>query len=430
MANRNRTIEPVDILVGGADDDFLSGSGGSDGIEGGSGDDTLAGGGGRDHVLGGSGNDRVYGGDSRDIVRGGSGNDFIDGGRDDDFLTGDSGDDHIKGDDGWDRLYGGNGADFLEGGSGDDVLVGGAGDDILIGGAGNDHFLYRSTSGDDIIYQFERNSDVVDLRLLPEAIAFRDLTIVDLEDDCGAVISHPALDGTITIMGTAASDLSASNFAMPDGETTSVQIGGAWFTAPNFSFSGTDGNQLILNHEIDSQVDARGGRDRVFGGEGNDRIYGGYSADTLYGEEGDDILEGGYGPDQLFGGEGNDRLTGGAFDDGFQDNAYHDVLVGGEGNDVLTGDSGDDRFVFGRDHGNDMITDFGDGADVIDLTGLERISGFDDLLIWEVGTAAVVDLRDYGGGTILLEHTAVGDLDAADFVFYEPRVDGAAIDSM
>ena len=87
-------------------------------------------------------------------------------------------------------------------------------------------------------------------------------------------------------------------------------------------------------------------------------------------------------------------------------------------------------FVFGLNHGSDWITDFGDGADVIDLSGLEGISGFDDLHLWSLGTAAVVDLTSQGGGSIWLQDTAVSDLDAADFVFYEPSVDAVPIDGM
>ena len=146
--------------------------------------------------------------------------------------------------------------------------------------------------------------------------------------------------------------------------------------------------------------------------------------DALYGEEGNDILEGGYGPDRLFGGEGDDRLTAGSFADGFVDNAYSDLLVGGEGNDQLTGGAGADTFVFGPNHGSDWIADFGDGDDVIDLSGLEGISGFDGLHLWSFGTAAVIDLTSQGGGRIWLQDTDVSDLDAADFVFYEPPVDG------
>ena len=217
---------------------------------------------------------------------------------------------------------------------------------------------------------------------------------------------------------------------MPDGETTKITIGGAWITRPSDTFDGSDSSQLFMDDASGGTAFGNGGQDRIFGGEGDDRIDGGSSSDTLYGEEGDDILEGGYGPDRLFGGEGDDRLTAGSFADGFVDNAYSDLLVGGEGNDQLTGGAGADTFVFGLNHGSDWITDFGDGDDVIDLSGLEGISGFDDLHVWSLGTAAVVDLESQGGGRIWLQDTDVSDLDAADFVFYEPPVDAAPIDGM
>ena len=312
MANLDEVTERSVIGSGGSGNDTFNGGVDHDILEGGSGDDTLSGGGGRDHVLGGSGNDFVSGGDDRDIVRGGSGNDVVDGGMHDDFLMGDTGNDHILGGHGWDRLFGGEGNDFLEGGSGDDLLVGGAGDDLMIGGAGKDHFVYFENTGNDVIREFELDKDVIDLRLLPEAIRFSELAIVDTEDGCGVRITHEALDGSIDIRGVAASDLSASNFAMPDGETTKITIGGAWITRPSDTFNGADSSQLFMDDASGGTAFGNGGQDRIFGGEGDDRIDGGSSADTLYGEEGDDILEGGYGPDRLFGGEGDDELTGGA----------------------------------------------------------------------------------------------------------------------
>ena len=421
-----KTLDPMTersvVRSGGNRNDTFEGSDDHDILEGGGGNDTLSGGGGRDHVLGGSGDDAVSGGDDRDIVRGGSGDDVVDGGAQDDFLTGDSGNDHVIGGQGWDRLWGGEGNDFLEGGDGMDVLIGGAGDDLMIGGEGKDHFVYLGNDGNDVIREFELDKDVIDLRLLPEAIRFSDLSIEDMEGGCGVTITHEALDGSIEIRGVAAAELSASNFRMPDGETTYIKIGGAWFVRPSDSFDGSDSSQLSLNGGGDANAFGNGGQDRMFGGEGDDRIDGGSSADVIYGEEGDDVIDGGSGNDRLFGGEGGvDELNGGT---------GNDLLVGGEGNDQLTGGAGADTFVYGRNHGTDWIADFGDGADVIDISAFKAITGFDDLNVWSFGTAAVVDLTDQGGGHIWLQDTAVSDLDAGDFVFYEPNADAAAMDGM
>ena len=423
MANLDRLTERSVVFSGGGAGDTAVGGVDHDILEGGSGGDALSGGGGRDHVLGGSGNDVVDGGDGRDVVRGGSGNDVVSGGQGDDFLRGDTGDDHIMGGQGWDRLFGDEGNDFLEGGDGMDILIGGRGDDLLIGGGGKDHFVYLDDVGADVIHDFELDKDVIDLRLLPQAIGFSELSIADTEDGCVVRITHPVLQGSIELKGIAASNLSASNFAMPDGETTSITIGGAWITRPTDPFDGSSGSQLFMDDASAGNAFGNGGEDRIFGGEGDDRIDGGDSRDALYGEEGDDVLEGGYGFDRLFGGEGDDELSGGPGD-------YADLLVGGEGNDRLTGGAGGDRFVFGRDHGHDTIADFGNGADVIDLSGLRGISGFDDLHIGPNGNHTLIYLQSHGGGTIRLENFHLDDLDAADFAFYEPAGDSAPIDGM
>ena len=57
------------------------------------------------------------------------------------------------------------------------------------------------------------------------------------------------------------------------------------------------------------------------------------------------------------------------------------TIRGTGGNDTLQGGTGDDIFVFGANHGNDTISDFTDGEDLIDLRGVAGISGFDDLTV-------------------------------------------------
>ena len=421
MANMGEATELADILIGGKDDDDIRGGGGGDIIEGGSHLDILEGGAGRDVLLGGSGDDVVGGGAGRDVLRGGSGDDVLSGGADRDFLRGDTGADALNGDGGDDRLWGDEGNDSIYGGEGDDLLAGGKGDDLMVGGAGEDRFIYFSDAGNDLIFRFELENDVIDLRLLPDAIAFSDLSIVDMENGQGVRITHDALGGSIEIRGIAASDLSAANFAMPDGTTTSITFGSTTISRPADPFMGSDASSLMLDNAEGNVTIAKGGYDRVLGGEGDDRLDGGDGSDDLYGEEGDDILEGGQGFDRLFGGEGDDRLDGGAGED---------VLVGGEGDDALTGGAGADTFVFTPDHGTDTITDFGNGDDVIDLSALEGIAGFEELNIETYGTATVIDLPCCGGGLIRLEGIVADDLDAADFVFYEPPVDAAPIDGM
>ena len=71
----------------------------------------------------------------------------------------------------------------------------------------------------------------------------------------------------------------------------------------------------------------------------------------------------------LFGLAGNDRLLGGFGADTLRAGLGRDTLDGGGAGDILTGAGGADRFVFTGRFGRDTITDFRNGADVIDLSG-------------------------------------------------------------
>ena len=92
------------------------------------------------------------------------------------------------------------------------------------------------------------------------------------------------------------------------------------------------------------------------------RITGTRRRDHLNGGLGHDILIGKGGKDRLNGGEGDDTLIGGK---------GADILVGGAGSDKLTGGKGPDIFVYTSvSDAEDIITDFGKGADAINLRAL------------------------------------------------------------
>ncbi len=434
-------FEPTNVandLIGGSKNDFIDGRGGWDVIEGNGGNDMLYGGGwGRDIILGGSGNDIVVGSNDSDTLRGGSGSDYIAGGGGNDYLSGGAGVDFIFGVGGHNILSGGEGNDYLAGGWGNDALDGGEGDDFMYGGGGANRFLFTANSGDDTIGDFNVWRDVIDLRLLPEAISYRDLTFTDKENGFGVTITHEALNGSIELMGVRASQLSASNFAMPDGSTTAIDVKGVTYTVPADRYEGSNYDDFYLDGSGDTHIFARGGRDEIFAGEGDDTIDGGSHSDVLYGEEGNDTVYGRSGSDRLFGGEGDDvldgginhdMLHGGTGDDRLIGGDGNDFLIGGEGNDTIAGGRGADHFMFKHGDGNDTITDFTDGQDDFDFAAFEGLTGFDGLDIEADGTTAVIDLTSYGGGVIRLENTSVDVLDASDFVFHESASDMAPID--
>lgn len=157
------------------------------------------------------------------------------------------------------------------------------------------------------------------------------------------------------------------------------------------------------------------GADRLVGNQGQDRLFGDDGDDRLNGNAGSDELNGGTGDDRLFGNQGGDELNGGDGRDLLSGQKGDDVLAGGNGRDELRGGEGWDEFVYNDlREGNDTITDFEDGIDLISLTNLGL--DFNDLDISSAngGSDALVE---FGNTSILLNGVTVDDLDQSDFVF-------------
>jgi Ca2+-binding RTX toxin-like protein len=222
-------------------------------------------------------------------------------------IGGAGGVDYITGSDGSDHLYGGSEGDTLWGRNGDDFLSGGTGDDTLYGDEGNDRLF-----GDD-------NDDW-------------------LVGGAGADV----LDGG---SGTNTADYSASSAAV------NIQLervtGGFYSHYTNFGTgSGGDaGGDTLISIQ------------KIIGSNSDDRLAGDYH---------DNILSGGAGNDTLIGGGGNDTLHGGPGDD---------TLTGGAG--LVAGASDSDTFVFQfyseageANIGNDTITDFQHGSDILQFANL------------------------------------------------------------
>jgi Ca2+-binding RTX toxin-like protein len=147
-------------------------------------------------------------------------------------------------------------------------------------------------------------------------------------------------------------------------------IGGAGFDTANYAASFQSVYvDLATNTGVygDAQGDTFSGIDKVVGSS--------YS-DGLFADDSGVLLDGGAGHDLLVGGAGLDVLIGGAGDD---------TLEGGRGLDVLTGGIGADYFVFNKDDGPDLVTDFQQGVDKIVLG-----DGFSNVHIGPFGTDGVL----------------------------------------
>ena len=365
-------------------------------------------------------------------------------------------------------------------------------DDTITGGAGADNFVFDSNHGNDVITDFTDGEDLIDLGAFSTISGFSDLTLTS--DENGVTIDLTAHDGgTVLLWGVDIDDLDAEDFVFHANQAEPVLDGGGtsgndvlqadddgdrvdggdgdddvWGGAGDDILLGRAGDDAINGWEGNDVLEGGAGDDRLHGGDGaddvwgavqattssgaalattswkatggDDDLYGGYGHDELYGGEGDDYLSGGVGNDLLYGGAGDDTLSSSTGDDTLYGDEGNDTLNGWKGNDSLDGGAGDDvldggeggdTFVFSAGHGNDRIWDFADEEDLIDLTQLSGIAGFNDVTITADGNDAVIDLTAHGGGTIRLENFDVADLDAEDFVFAEPTVDpGAGVDGM
>ncbi len=325
--------DPEDHLAEYGDNDTLFGNAGNDTLFGGLGNDVLNGGTGADALNGGSGTNTAsydgsgsgvavnletgaaVGGDADgDVLQnissltGSDHNDMLTGDDADNSLSGGAGDDTLNGGAGVDNIDGGEGNDVINGGSGDDFLGGGTGDDTIEGGAGAD--LIDGGGGDDDTATYATSSSAVQVNL-----------------------------GTATGTGGDAQDDEIYNIEHLIGSDHSDSLNG---NTSNNNLAGGDGN------------------DTLNGLDGDDTLLGGDGADSLEGGAGDDILEGGDSNDHVHGGAGDDDLSGGDGDDHF---------IGGSGDDTMSGGDGTDTYVLALGMGDDVITDFEFGTDLLEFSG-------------------------------------------------------------
>jgi Ca2+-binding RTX toxin-like protein len=148
-------------------------------------------------------------------------------------------------------------------------------------------------------------------------------------------------------------------------------------------------NERIIGGTGADTIDIGTGRDAL-GEQGNDIITGNAANNIISGGLGDDTLSGGDGADFLFGDAGNDVISGGNQSDNIHGSAGNDILNGNAGGDFFSGGLGKDfqtgggeadLFIFSsraesrRGAARDVITDFADGIDTINLLTIDAKTG-------------------------------------------------------
>ena len=155
--------------------------------------------------------------------------------------------------------------------------------------------------------------------------------------------------------------------------------------------------------------------DFIIGDGDVDKITTGANTDFVSGLGGNDAINLGAGDDVGLGGDGNDLLTGGRGNDILDGGAGDDRLVGGRDDDVLTGGDGVDTFRFHASEGSDVVTDFTQGEDKIQII-IDDMIEFADLKdrIADGDDGAVINVNDT---EITLNGITADSLTESDFLF-------------
>lgn len=233
---------------------------------------------------------------------------------------------HVDGSGAADDLQGLTEGEIIRGLAGDDLLQGNGGRDVLAGGEGADIFRfasredsYRSLNANlaDRILDFDPDHDRIDLI----SLGFSGLG----NGRNGTLAIQSNAEGTRTYLKSFEADATGHRFE--------VMLEG--------NFLG----RLDTDNLVFAPV-------ALSGTVGNDRLTGTLLTEHLQGLAGDDRLDGGAGGDVLVGGLGRDRLT------------------GGSGDDIFRFDNLADSFRTTHASAADVILDFTDGQDRIDLSAL------------------------------------------------------------
>ena len=146
---------------------------------------------------------------------------------------------------------------------------------------------------------------------------------------------------------------------------------------------------------------------------GNDTVTGSTISELILGNDGQDSISGGEGNDTLFGGKGNDQLFGDAGDD---------FLSGDMGIDTLTGGQGSDTFALSTGGGLDIITDFENATDYIQVPANLNIS---DILIQSAGANTLLTLRSTGEQLAQLNNVQASSITTANLLANQPPLESA-----
>ncbi|MCR9126912.1 MAG: DUF4214 domain-containing protein [Rhodobacteraceae bacterium] len=317
--------------------------------------------------------------------------------------------------DGYNTIIGGAGDETLAGTAADDHILAGDGDDRLEqnagvdrfdGQGGRDTFVMDPGTGGFASLEQGRTGALDGTGPVEALIGIENLVGSDaadsLEDDAGAndiqagggddtILGH---GGDDTLNGGAGEDLYRPTEGLFQQINLPASAAIERLDLVNGDLDGTDGADTfdlsgITSYEVFDIIDMGNGNDAFTGTQADDSVQGDAGDDRLDGQAGNDTITGSSGSDTLIGGTGDDRLSGG------------------------TSFSTGNTFVFAPGDGNDVITDYQQSRDSIDLSGftLDQLAQMQVTLDGDGNRF----ITFHDGGTLTLEgvgrnHTPIGSV--------------------
>jgi serralysin len=341
----------------------------------------------------GTGAEDVLGTAGANLIELGSGNNIANGRGGNDIIYAGAGNDNILGEAGNDQLFGQDG---------NDILVGGLGADALDGGTGTDYASYvNATAGVLVDFLFAGSNT-------GEAAGDTYVSIENIDgsgfndslrgDNLVNIIAGQ--NGNDALFGRGGADQlfgGNGNDTLIGGTQADLLFGGAGSDVASY-FQAAAGLRADLSNAATNTGEAVGDVYNLIEG-----LVGSTFGDVLVGNAGNNVLAGYIGSDQMFGNNGNDNMYGSVGDDFIGGGANNDSLFGGDGADTLFGGANGDQMFGGNNNDiflytattdstagagqTDVILDFTQGQDIINLAGIDAITGGVDDMFSYIGTA-------------------------------------------
>lgn len=297
----------------------------------------------------------------------------------------------------------------IHGNAGNDIItVTGGSNNIIYGDSGKDTFaIGKNSSGNAIIKDYTEWKDI--LQINGSTITGTKVSGKSIVFTAGksSLTLEKAFDKTICIKDNRGRyTVSSSEIVLCD------------------DFSGTmDATKFLPSVTMIDGSDAVK-KVNITGNSNNNIIFAGKNGGTLKGNAGDD---------KLYGSDVKDVIYGGKEDD---------ILAGRQGNDILYGGAGNDEFVYENGDGNDIVKDYTEQQDVIEIIGGSIITGTtinNGDIVFSIGKGGItlensagktIEVVDGNGGytisntTIKLKGYYTGTMNAGSYMSSVITIDG------